>query len=105
MNPKHLSFSLFIMSLIFSFCSCDKDPDPVYSNTIVGKWKWVSTYKVIPPSATNPETPQNTGIQELLVFDANKTWYKTQNTALVDSGTYSLGHGNLHKYINKCVCL
>ena len=46
---------------------------------------------MIPLSETNPATPENTGIEKLLVFNADFTWYKTQNSALVDSGSYSLG--------------
>ncbi|MFA6336005.1 MAG: hypothetical protein WCX48_10745, partial [Bacteroidales bacterium] len=67
----------------------------IYSDSIVGKWRWINTWRVIPPSDTNPETPTNTGIEELLVFNTDFTWYKTQNNTLVDSGSYSLGSGSL----------
>ncbi len=87
-------FSLFVISvLLFMFCACEKEPNIIYPNTILGKWRWIETMKVIPFSDTNPETPKNTGIEELLVFNENFTWYKTENTTLVDSGTFSLGHG------------
>ncbi|MPM73727.1 hypothetical protein SDC9_120709 [bioreactor metagenome] len=66
----------------------------MHFDTIAGKWKWIKTYKVIPLSDTNPETPANTGIEELLVFNTDFTWYKTQNNVLADSGSYSLGSGS-----------
>jgi len=94
---NHLTLLIVFLLLITLFYSCEKDlePDPViYSDSIVGKWRWINTWKVIPQSATNPETPTNTGIEELLVFNADFTWYKTQNNALVDSGSYSLGSGS-----------
>jgi len=91
---------LVLALLIFSFFySCKKESIEISSANIVGRWQWIRTFKVIPLSATNPATPQNTGINELLVFNSNNTWYKTENTVLVDSGTYSLGHGT---YINPC---
>lgn len=89
MTSKHV-FTFFIL---FCFFSCKKESIEISPANIVGRWQWVSTFKVIPLSATNPATPQNTGINELLVFNSNNTWYKTENTVLVDSGTYSLGHG------------
>ena len=49
---------------------------------------------MIPLSETNPATPENTGIEELLVFNADFTWYKTQNNVLIDSVDYLLGSGN-----------
>jgi hypothetical protein len=93
MKTKFPSLFLFCISILVSFYSCDKDPIPLYSKDIVGQWQWIKTMRVIPQSATNPETPQNTGIEELLTFNSNNTWFKIQNKALVDSGTYSLGHG------------
>ena len=97
MNNKYLLQFLLIILLIFICNSCQKDVVEISPKNLVGHWQWISTYKVIPTSATNPATPQNTGINELLVFNSNNTWYKTENAVLVDSGTYSLGHG---KYIN-----
>jgi len=91
---KHLLLPKTIIFLIVFFYACEKEIEPVVnSNSIVGKWRWIETMVVYPQSATNPATPKNTGIEELLVFKADKTWYKTQNIALIDSGTYSLGRG------------
>ena len=66
----------------------------VDSTSIVGKWKWVGTWLVIPLSETNPATPENTGVEKQLVLNTDFTWYNAQNNALIDSGSYSLGHGS-----------
>lgn len=80
---------------MFSFHSCeDNSSSEIYSDSIVGKWKWINTWKVIPISESNPETPKNTGIEELLVFNSDFTWYKTQNNSLIDSGSFTLGSGS-----------
>jgi hypothetical protein len=34
----------------------------------------------------------------MLVFNANHTWFKTQNDIRTDSGTFSLGHGSYTPY-------
>lgn len=44
-------------------------------------------------------TPANTGRSELLVFNGNQTWYRTQNGVKVDSGTYGTGHGSYQPYV------
>ena len=93
MKVKKLLQILFL-SLFFYSCE-DKEPTSMHFDTIAGRWKWIKTYKVIPLSDTNPETPANTGIEELLVFNTDFTWYKTQNNVLTDSGSYSLGSGHL----------
>jgi hypothetical protein len=91
---RNLIFHIVIISLINLLFSCKKEIEPVdYSNSIIGKWKWLETMVVYPPSSSNPSTPKNTGIDELLVFNPDNTWYKTQNAVLSDSGKYSLGRG------------
>ena len=80
-----------ILILIF-FVACKKD-NPIKPVLIVGTWKWIYTYKDLPPSPTNPLTPLNTGTQELLIFSPDNSWKKVQDNMTVDSGTYSTGHG------------
>src|SRR5450759_2567367 len=86
---------LLVIQLVFG---CNKDQVTSPTKDITGQWKWIFTYKVYPLSDSNPLTPQNTGIQELIVFNANHTWYKTQNSIKTDSGTYLLGHGSYTPY-------
>jgi hypothetical protein len=89
---------LLYAALLLNIVACHKDPMPTITpKSIVGKWKWISTWKGIPPSETNPLTPKNTGIEELLVFNADNTWYKTENLIKVDSGNITTGH---RVYIN-----
>ncbi len=73
--------------------SCTKSNSPILPVSIVGKWKWVSTYHDYPLSATNPSTPGNSGIEEYVIFNTNATWKKIQNNVTVDSGTCATGHG------------
>lgn len=97
MNTKTTIVIFLILLLSMSF-SCKKDPviNPV--KDITGEWKWLSTYAIYTLSDSNPLTPQNTGIQEILVFNADHTWSKTENDIRTDSGTYSLGHGSHAAY-------
>ena len=91
------SIILVLILLSVLIFSCKKDQiNP--AKDITGHWIWLSYYKVYLLSDTNPLTPQNTGIQELLVFNANHTWFKTQNNIKIDSGTFSIGHGSYTPY-------
>jgi hypothetical protein len=87
--------TILLLSVAYS---CKKEPDTISPKDIAGQWKWLSTWAVYPPSATNPKTPQNTGIQELTVFNSNHTWFTTKNNIKTDSGTFSLGHGSYTPY-------
>jgi hypothetical protein len=84
-------FIIFLLSLTFS---CKKEQASP-SKDITGQWKWFSTNSVYP---SDPLTPENTGIQELIVFNSNHAWFKTKNGIKVDSGTYSLGHASYTPY-------
>lgn len=92
-------FILSTILLLTVIISCKEEPFIISPKDITGQWKWIKTYKVYPLSDTNPLTPQNTGIQEILVFIDNHTWFKTQNNIKTDSGTYLLGHGSYTPYI------
>ena len=95
---KKLVVYFSIVVTMFLFCGCDYDVDNVQqSTTIIGRWRWFSTMKVIPFSDTNPATPLNTGINEFLIFQEDGCWKKIENDILVDSGSYTIGHG---VYIN-----
>jgi hypothetical protein len=94
MRASVVPVMILLSVLIFS---CKKDQiNP--AKDITGHWKWQSYYKVYLLSDSNPLTPENTGIQEILVFNANHTWFKTQNNIKIDSGTFSVGHGSHTPY-------
>ena len=86
---------ILLLSLTFA---CKKDKDVISPSDISGKWTWLYTYRVYPLSDTNPLTPQNTGIQEILVFKPDHSWYNLVNGTKADSGTYTLGHGTYAPY-------
>ena len=91
------SIILVMILLLGLLISCKKvQINP--AKDITGHWQWLSYYKVYLLSDSNPITPQNSGIQEILVFNANQTWYKTQNNIKIDSGTFSIGHGSHSPY-------
>ena len=74
---------LFIIGILF-LLSCHKDhPQPA----ITGQWIWTVQYYDYPVF----ETPQNTGIQEKLSFNNDGTYSVTQNSSVVNSGTYTTG--------------
>lgn len=75
-------FVMAAICTILIFSSCKKE---VNSTTIAGKWIWTIQYSDNP--AYN-STPQSTGIQEIISFSTNGTYSLTQNSIVVNSGTY-----------------
>jgi hypothetical protein len=97
---KTLTSTLIVLFLVlFAINSCKKNPVIEPTQDISGKWQWLSSWYDGPMSDSNPKTPQNSGIQELLEFNSNKTWLKIQNNIHIDSGTYSMGHGSYLPYV------
>jgi hypothetical protein len=93
MNIKTTVVPLIILLSSLTF-SCKKDTlNP--AKDITGEWYWNFTQAVYP---SEPMTPENTGVQERLVFSSDKTWTKTENGIKTVSGTYSLGHGSSTPY-------
>ena len=86
-----LLFTLFIVIIFSLNCEREQPAIPVQPQDITGQWEWISTHKAHPYSI---KTPQNTGIHEILVFNADHTWFITQNDTIVDSGEFSFGHGS-----------
>ena len=95
-----VSTIVLIVLLLSMISSCKKTTEPVPNNTkdISGQWKWIYSWLDGPMSDSNPRTPQNTGVQEIIVFKDNHTWLKTQNNIHIDSGTFSTGHGSFTPY-------
>jgi len=96
------------MSVLLTF-SCKKNPPvPVITPaSIVGKWSWIVTYSA--NYTLEPITPKTTGIEELLVFNEDGTWFKKENQLIVDSGKYTLGHNEYispssSEYIYDSIC-
>lgn len=79
--------------------SCKKQADVQQASSIVGDWIWIKSIFALPPSATNPLTPQNSGLTESIHFYANGTWKQIQSGITIDSGTYSTGHGDYLPYV------
>lgn len=91
---------IIIPLIILPFFSCKKTDTTsnVAPKEVVGKWKWIYTYLNATNPPVNPITPQNTGINETITYYADRTWSKIQNNNLIDSGSYSIGHGNRRTY-------
>jgi hypothetical protein len=98
MKKLTLTQLVFILLLVVNN-SCKKAPVIEPIQDITGHWQWLSSWYDGPMSDSNPKTPQNTGIQEILEFNLNKAWLKIQNNIHIDSGTYSTGHGSYLPYV------
>jgi hypothetical protein len=88
-------FEVMLLLSIMAFVSCKNDVPAGHQNTsgsLTGQWQWVATYNDAPLSASNPSTPQNTGINELLVLDSSFYWQDVKNGIISDSGKYNIGH-------------
>ena len=99
MKTKKTIFLLTVV-LLYLISSCKKDVINNPAKDITGHWKWIYSFLDNNLSDSNPKTPQNTGIEEMLVFNSNHAWYKTQNNIKMDSGTYLLGHGTYIPYVS-----
>lgn len=86
-----LTISLNLIFTLFLF-SCKKENQSVTDTQLYGKWKWESNF-----SGSATTTPQNTGINETLVFNSNLTWSKTQNGVIVNNGTYKTANSKNSK--------
>jgi hypothetical protein len=62
---------------------------------ITGGWEWIYTLTVFP---SPKQTPENTGINEIVVYNPDKSWFRLQNGVKVDSGIYAFGHGTYCEY-------
>jgi hypothetical protein len=85
---------LLIISNFLIITSCKKQSfDSV--KDITGEWEWMYTKTVYP---SDPITPENTGNHETLIFCSDRKWILLVNSVNLDSGIYSLGHGNYSPY-------
>ena len=96
---------ILILALLLITFECKKSPVNAPAKDIYGRWDWISTYAVQPLSDSNPQTPQNTGINESIDFSKDLTWLITNNGIKQDSGTYSLGHGVYNPYAGANTCI
>lgn len=69
--------------LCFVFLSCDNNNE--LNTSIIGKWDWTIQNLDAPPFSI---TPQTTGVQETLTFNADGTYSVTTNNKITNSGTY-----------------
>lgn len=70
--------------ITFSFISCTKEQGAT-DKQLIGQWKWTVQHLGSPVYTT---TPQNTGIQETLIFSNDNTWSLLRNNILANSGTF-----------------
>ena len=91
--------SYCVLFFILCIVACKKD-EGIQPVSVAGTWIWEKTLRLsLPINATNPQTPQNTGINESMCFSSNGNWKIIQGSTTIDSGTYSIGHGNYQAYV------
>jgi hypothetical protein len=71
-----------LVSLLFFSC---KKTETTQADSITGQWKWVIQRENNPAYFSTPAT---TGIQETIAFNADGSYTVTQNSTVVNSGTY-----------------
>lgn len=84
---RHLTYFILITLLMIGSCAKEKQSPPP---ELIGNWQWKfsSTFdhNII-------ETPENTGIEKLLVLTEDFGWTRFENGISVGAGTFSVGHG------------
>lgn len=88
---------ILIILLMASVFACKKDTS-IKPASIVGTWRWISTFAGLPPGYNDPFTPTLAGYTQTLVFKDNSEWYLLKDNIKVDSGTYSTGYGEHAPY-------
>lgn len=81
---RKLYASLLITGILFTACKKEEQPVPT-DTAVLGQWNWTAQYRGTPGSTL---TPQNTGITETLVLNADNSWSLVQNGSAVNSGTF-----------------
>jgi hypothetical protein len=89
-----ISITLITFIILLASYSCIKDSTDLPKN-ITGEWYWIKSIAIYPYETLTPET---TGVYEILKFTSDQKWIKLINTVKVDSGQYSIGHGNYLPY-------
>ncbi|MBW8360951.1 MAG: hypothetical protein K0M56_02050 [Kaistella sp.] len=81
---RKLVLPLILLSLAFS---CGTREDELSNEQYLGTWNWVSTDGGI---GNIHETPANTGIERKMTFTAENHYTITENSTVVNEGTYNL---------------
>ncbi|MDR1740173.1 MAG: hypothetical protein LBR45_05395 [Bacteroidales bacterium] len=62
--------------------------------SLIGEWEWEKTYLMTSLNDSNPQTPENTGITEFVIFTEDSAWSKIKNGVVIESGEkFTVGHG------------
>ena len=88
---------LILLNILYS---CKKNNPVVSPVSVAGEWTWIQTYPGGNPASYPfiPLTPQNTGTKEMLVFKTDHQFTHITNDTLIESGTYTIGHGSYLPY-------
>jgi hypothetical protein len=76
---------IFLISLLFSLNSCEKENTKSYSSEVFGEWQWVSTCGGFSGLCN---TPENSNSSSVIEFNRDSTLYIYQNNALINSSQY-----------------
>lgn len=87
---RYLTCFMLIILLLIGSCTKEQKAPPELS----GNWRWKISYGY---QSIADKTPENTGIEKLLVLSEDFKWEKLENNSLISSGRFSVGHGT---YIN-----
>jgi hypothetical protein len=83
---KHLF--IFLIGLLLGINSCTKEKQA--PPELIGNWQWKITHVGAP---WDGKTPENTGVEKLLVLTEDFGWTRFENNITVGSGTFSVGQG------------
>lgn len=81
---RKLALPLILLALVLS---CGSREDELSNEQYLGSWNWVSTTGGI---GNINETPANTGIERKMTFTAENRYTITENSIVVNEGTYQL---------------
>ncbi len=93
---KHIVKFLIALLLVFNSCTKEQHPPP----ELIGSWQWKISHGFQPGY---DETPENTGIEKLLVLTEDFKWERLENNNIVGSGRFSVGQGRYSSYFRTLI--
>jgi hypothetical protein len=96
-----LTRMIVLLFLLIGAIGCEEEKnnpieDPPFienSGTLLGTWYWKKTNLPGAPSASNPQTPQNSGIIKSLVLKNDSSWTLIEDGKATSGDKFTIGKG------------
>ncbi len=113
MKTKKLFIATITLFFLIGGVGCKEEVqeiiNPPYienSGTLLGTWYWEKSYVGGELNASNPQTPQNTGVIKSLIFNKDSSWILKEHDNIIKGERFTVGRGlyipNMTEYDSIC---